>query len=164
MMEDTPVMEYMECQFKVQNLLAHSVDSLDQGRFAEWVEFFTDDCVYKIISAENHEQGLPLGVIDCDSRAMLQDRIMALREANIYEDHRYRHILSTTLIKTVDAGRIGAETSYQVTRIMRDGQTMLFSTGRYLDRIVVVGDTLKFAEKLVVFDARGIDTLLVIPL
>ena len=32
----------------------------------------TEDARYKIISAENFERGLPLGVIDCDSRAMFR--------------------------------------------------------------------------------------------
>ena len=154
----------IERQLRVQDLLARYANSLDQGHFEEWPEYFTEDCVYKIISAENYEQNLPLGVIDCDSRNMLRDRIMALREANIYEDHRYRHILSTSLIKETDSSTIQAETSYQVTRIMRDGDTMIFSTGRYIDRIVEKNGNLLFTEKLVVFDARGIDTLLVIPL
>ena len=154
----------IERQFRVQGLLARYADCLDSGRFEEWPEFFTENCVYKIISAENYEQGLPLGVIDCDSRNMLKDRIMALREANIYEEHRYRHILSTALIKRADGNEIRTETSYLVTRIMRDGSTTVFSTGRYLDRIVEIEGTLLFAEKLVVFDSRGIDTLLVIPL
>jgi anthranilate 1,2-dioxygenase small subunit len=154
----------IELQFNVENLLARYADCLDQGRFEEWPEFFTEDCVYKIISAENYEQGLPLGVIDCDSRAMLRDRITALREANVYEEHRYRHILSTTLIKAEDTDAVHAETSYQVTRIMRDGSSMLFSVGRYLDRIVPDGDDLKFSEKIVVFDNKRVDTLLVIPI
>lgn len=154
----------IERQLRVQDLLARYADSLDSGRFEEWPEYFTADCVYKIISAENFEQDLPLGVIDCDSRDMLRDRIMALREANIYEDHRYRHILSTTLIKSVDGNVIQAETSYQVARIMRGGETMLFSTGCYHDRIVLEDGAYRFAERLVVFDSRGIDTLLVIPL
>lgn len=154
----------IERQFKVQDLLARYADSLDSGRFEEWPEYFTEDCIYKIISAENYEQGLPLGVIDCDSRDMLRDRITALREANIYEDHRYRHILSTTLIKDVKGDEFFSETGYQVTRIMRDGATMLFSTGCYRDRIVDDGGDLRFTEKLVVFDSRGIDTLLVFPL
>ena len=154
----------IERQLRVQNLLARYADSLDSGRFEEWPDYFTKDCVYKIISAENFERDLPLGVIDCDSRDMLHDRIMALREANIYEDHRYRHILSTTLIKRVEKSTIFAETGYQVTRIMRDGSAMIFSTGCYYDRILEEGGELRFSEKLVVFDSRGIDTLLVIPL
>ena len=151
-------------QLRVQDLLARCADSLDSGRFEEWPEYFTKSCVYKIISAENFELDLPLGVIDCDSRDMLRDRIMALREANIYEDHRYRHILSTTLIKAVEGNTMLAETNYQVTRIMRDGSAMIFSTGCYYDRIIENDNALKFSERLVVFDSRGIDTLLVIPL
>ncbi len=154
----------IELQLRVADLLARYAECLDQGRFEEWPEFFTEDCIYKIVSSENHEQGLPLGVIDCDSQNMLRDRIMALREANIYEEHRYRHILSTTLIKARDGDTVRAETSYHVTRTMRDGAAMPFSTGRYIDRIVIAGETLKFAEKIVVFDGKRIDTLLVIPL
>lgn len=153
-----------ELQLQVQDLQARYADCLDAGRFEDWPDFFTDDCIYKIISAENFEQGLPLGVIDCDSRDMLRDRISALRDANIYEEHSYRHILSTTLIDGEDADGIRARTGYHVTRIMRDGATMTFSTGCYRDRILRDGDVLRFAEKLVVFDGRGIDTLLVIPL
>lgn len=154
----------IELQYRVGNLLARYADCLDQGRFEEWPEFFTADGVYRIVSAENHEQGLPLAVIFCDSRDMMRDRITALREANVYEDHRYRHVLSTTLIKARDGAIVHAETSYQVTRIMRDGSTTPFSTGRYIDRILAEGDALSFAERTVVCDSRRIDTLLVIPL
>ena len=57
-----------------------------------------------------------------------------------------------------------AETSYHVARIMREGETDMFSTGRYLDRIVERDGALLFAERLVVFDSRRIDTLLVFPI
>ena len=40
----------------------------------------------------------------------------------------------------------------------------LFSTGRYLDRILIGGEGPLFTEKLVVCDSRRIDTLLAIPL
>lgn len=153
-----------ELQLRVAHLLARYADSLDAGRFEDWPGFFTEACVYKIISAENVEQGLPLAVIDCDSRAMLEDRVRALREANIYEAQRYRHILSTTLIRAREGPEIRAETPYQVSRIMQDGSVTLFSLGRYLDRIVAGDDGLRFAEKLVVFDNTRIDTLLAIPL
>ncbi len=155
---------WREARLGIEELNARYTDCLDQGRFEEWPAFFAEDGVYKIISAENYEQGLPLGVIDCRGRAMMRDRITALREANIYEAQRYRHIVSTPLVREVAAGAIRAETPYQVVRIMRDGSAMLFSLGRYLDRLVVEGDDLRIAERLVVFDNKRIDTLLVIPL
>jgi len=154
----------IELQLRVQDLMARYAAALDAGRYEDWPGFFTEDAVYKIISAENYERDLPLGVIDCDSRAMLEDRVMALREANIYEDHRYRHVIAPPVVLTNENGAVTAETSYHVARIMREGETDMFSTGRYLDRIVEQDDTLLFAARLVVFDSRRIDTLLVFPI
>lgn len=154
----------IELQLRVQDLMARYALALDNGDFEAWPGFFTADASYKIISAENHDRGLPLGVIDCDSRAMLEDRVMALREANIFEDHRYRHMIAPPVVRGRDGADIRTETAYQLVRIMREGETMLFSTGRYLDRIVEEEGALKFKERLVVFDSKRIDTLLVLPI
>ncbi len=51
-----------------------------------------------------------------------------------------------------------------VARIMHTGETVLFATGRYHDRIVLDGGEARFAEKLVILDSRLIDTLLALPL
>ena len=54
--------------------------------------------------------------------------------------------------------------NFFVARIMHDGGTSLFVTGRYLDRIDVSQRPYRFIERLVVLDSQKIDTLLVIPL
>ena len=125
-----------ELQLLLQNLMARYALALDEGRFEEWPNFFTDDAIYKIVSAENHAQGLPLGVIDCEGQGMLRDRVMALREANVYEPHRYRHILSPPVVTGRDGNAVTTETAYHLARSMREGDTILFSTGRYLDRVL----------------------------
>ena len=51
-----------------------------------------------------------------------------------------------------------------IARIMQSGETTLFATGRYLDRIDVGREPYRFIERLVVLDSQKIDTLLVIPL
>jgi anthranilate 1,2-dioxygenase small subunit len=53
---------------------------------------------------------------------------------------------------------------FVVARIMHDGVTSLFATGRYLDRIDISGPQYRFSERLVVLDSDKIDTLLAIPL
>ncbi len=121
-------------------------------------------CRYQIITRENHERGLPVGVFFADSRGMLEDRVAALREANIYEAQHYRHILSPTLVLEAAGATVTAQTNYQVIRILADGAMSLFSTGRYLDRIALAGAEPLFEEKLVICDSRRIDTLLAIPL
>ena len=151
-------------QFAVERLLARYVAAIDEDRLEAWPEHFTDPCRYQIISSENYEQKLPLGVFFADSRGMLRDRVAALRQANVYEAQRYRHLVSSTLITGESNGLVTAQSNYMVVRIMHDGATALFSTGRYLDRIDLRGPEPLFAEKLVIFDSRRVDTLLAIPL
>ena len=157
-------MDEIAVQFEVERLLARYVACIDQDRLEDWPGFFTEACRYQIISSENYEAKHPIGVFFADSRAMLADRVAALHQANVYEAQRYRHLVSSTLILSHADGIVTAQSNYQVIRIMHDGATMMFSTGRYLDRIDLTGRAPLFAEKLVVFDSRRIDTLLAIPL
>jgi anthranilate 1,2-dioxygenase small subunit len=47
---------------------------------------------------------------------------------------------------------------------MHTGESLLFASGRYLDRIRIDGKQPQFEEKTVVLDSRSVDTLLAIPL
>jgi len=154
----------IERQLKVQDLNARYVETIDEGRFEEWPDLFTDDGHYRVTTAENAEEGLPLSLIHATSRAMLRDRVRALREANIYEAQRYRHILGPARIEPAMDGSLRARTSFMVARIMHTGETALFATGLYLDRIALEGEASRFVEKTVILDSRQIDTLLAIPL
>jgi anthranilate 1,2-dioxygenase small subunit len=149
-------------QYAIERLEARYVAAIDDDRLEDWPDFFTADCRYQIISRDNHDKTMPIGVIFANSRAMLTDRVTALREANIYEAQHYRHILSPSLVLASDGASVTAQTNFAVIRIMHDGATMLFATGRYLDRIAL--DAELFAEKIVICDSRRVDTLLAIPL
>jgi 3-phenylpropionate/cinnamic acid dioxygenase small subunit len=154
----------VESQLAVQDLNARYVEAIDDGRFEEWPEFFLDDGIYRLTTAENVEQGLPIALIYATSRAMLRDRVKALREANIYEAQRYRHVLGPPRVEAAADGSLRVRTGFMVARIMHTGETALFATGSYRDRVVLEGGPARFAEKSVVLDSRQIDTLLAIPL
>ncbi len=151
---------------RVQARLAEYVWCLDNDCFEEWPSFFTERCLYKITSAENWKKGLPAGLIYCDSRGMLVDRVSALRRANIYEEHAYRHVLAPTVIRAVDGTELEAHTGFVVMRTMREGDTSVFVTGQYMDRVPLGDDDapLLFREKIVVCDSPRIHTLLALPL
>lgn len=150
---------------RIADLNARYADAIDADRLEAWPGFFLDDGRYRITTAENVAQGLPLSLIYATSRAMLRDRVRALREANVYEAQCYRHVLGTPLIASVETGGVCARTSFMVARVMRTGETMLFATGHYDDRVVLdAADGAYFAEKTVILDSRQIDTLLAIPL
>lgn len=149
-----------ELLFRVAALNSEYAACLDADRLEDWPGFFVDRCFYKITTADNHKRGYEAGVIYADSKAMLLDRVAALREANIYERQAYRHIVGMPMLR--DGGV--AETPFLVIRTMRDGRMDLFAAGRYLDRVEDVGGTLRFAERIVVCDSPRFDTLLAIPL
>jgi 3-phenylpropionate/cinnamic acid dioxygenase small subunit len=155
----------LERQLRVQDLNARYVTAIDDDKFEQWPDFFLEQGRYRVTTAENIEQGLPIAMIYATSRAMLRDRVKALRNANVYEAQRYRHILGAPLIEEIANGAVRVRTSFMVARVMHTGETMLFATGRYEDRVVLDGaEGPRFAEKTVILDSRQIDTLLAIPL
>ena len=157
-------MDDLALRLALGDLNAAYADCIDDDRLEEWPDFFVEDCRYLITSRESHAAGLRHGVIYCASRGMLLDRVMAMRRANIFAPHRYRHIIGPTRIDRVEGGVAEARTNFLAVRIMHNGDSQLFATGRYLDRIDVAQTPHRFIERLVVLDSQKIDTLLVIPL
>jgi 3-phenylpropionate/cinnamic acid dioxygenase small subunit len=146
---------------------ARSYRTLLTDELERWADFFTEDCFYRITSAENYEASLPLGLIYATSRNMLKDRVSALREANIYEPQRYRHLVSS--IKIVGdaverSDHLDVVANFIVVRTMQDGEMTIFGAGRYVDRVRRDAGSWRFASKTVVLDSRQVDTLLAIPI
>ena len=155
----------IETTFKVQDLLARYIQALDDDRLEAWPDFFTEKCRYVVTTADNLAQGMPLGMIYATSRAMLRDRVRSLRDANVYEAQRYRHVIAPPVIERGEGGLVRAHTSFMVVRIMHTGESTMFVTGRYDDRIKLDGpDAPRFVEKVAVLDSHQIDTLLAIPI
>ncbi len=153
-----------ETQFHVERLLARYALALDEGDLESWPELFIDACTYQLISKENADRGLPVAAIFCDSKAMLIDRVVSLRHANIYETHNYRHIISATYIGEVVDGVIRARSNYVVYRTRTAGLTEVYNAGIYHDEIVAIDDGYRFKSKRAVFDTTIIDSLLATPI
>jgi anthranilate 1,2-dioxygenase small subunit/terephthalate 1,2-dioxygenase oxygenase component beta subunit len=143
---------------------ASYANAIDSEALEQWPAFFTEACTYRITNVENEKEGLPSGIVYADSRAMLEDRIAALREANIYERHRYRHLLGIPLVESASNDAAVARTPFMVARIMATGESMLFATGEYQDRFVMEGGKLLLAERVAVCDSTVTDTLMALPL
>jgi anthranilate 1,2-dioxygenase small subunit len=137
---------------------------IDDDRLEQWPDFFVEDCLYKITTADSQRDGLEAGIVFANTRAMLRDRISALREANIYEKQAYRHVMGMPCVLDENAGGVRSETAFFVVRIMRDGTSDLFATGRYLDHYEIQNESALLKERIVVCDSSRIDTLLAIPL
>lgn len=153
----------MDIAREVERLHARYAHALDADRLEAWPELFTENGVYRIATAENEARGLPLPVLYAEGRAMLRDRIASLRHANIYEPQRYRHMISCVLAEAIDRNTVRSTANFLVVRIMQNGETMLYASGQYLDRIDLAPEP-RYAERVVVCDSQKFDTLLAIPL
>ena len=161
-------MDLREIRFAVEELLSAYALCIDEDRLEKWPEFFTEDCLYQAVPRENADQGLSIALMYCDSRGMLQDRVIAHRKANLYAPHTYRHLVNILQVTRLDGGLVAARSNYAVFRTSLDpvhyGVSDLYSVGEYRDTIVLADGVAKFKEKTVIVDTSRVQSLLVTPL
>jgi anthranilate 1,2-dioxygenase small subunit len=145
----------------ILELLAEYGALIDMMKFDEWLDLFGAECRYQIIPRENFERGLPAALVLCDSRAMLEDRIRALREANKYNIHTDRHVIGLPRIAN---DSLAVEAPFAVYQTDQEGETRLFATGIYRDQLERAGRRLKIRDKLILLDTFAVPSLLATPL
>jgi anthranilate 1,2-dioxygenase small subunit len=153
----------------IHDLLAQYGALLDGEQYDEWLDLFAPECRYNVIPRENYERGLPAALIFCDSRAMLEDRIRALREANKFNIHNDRHLIGLPRITGSHADGLGPgdleiEAPFAVYQTDQEGETRLFATGLYRDRLAAGQTGLKIRDKLILLDTFAVPSLLATPL
>jgi len=136
---------------------------LDEGRLEDWPAMFTEDCLYEIIPRENADAGLPAPLMRCEGAAMLRDRVISLRHANIYETPHYRHLLSGHSVTALDDDTVAMRASYVVINTSQDGESTIFQAGQYRDRLVRTAEGWRFSVKRAVYDTHRVQTLLAYP-
>lgn len=155
--------EQMTLWYQIHRLQELYVSVIDSDRLEDWPDLFTKDCVYEIVPKENADLGLPIGVMHCFGQAMLCDRITALRKANIFEPHTYRHLVSGLELKPVDLNTVETQSNYVVVQTLTDGESRVYQAGRYFDRIVYSPKGWRYQTKRAVYDTSRVPTLLVTP-
>lgn len=153
-----------ETRRRVEDFLIDYVQTIDDGGLDAWPSFFTRDGRYSITTRENRSRGLPIGIMFCEGRGMMEDRMLALRTANIYEPHTYCHVVGQPRLRDGGDGLIEARSAFTVVRTMQDGRMALFAAGQYFDRISDQGENILFLERTVVLESRNVDVLIVMPL
>lgn len=154
----------MQLWFEIHQLQDRYITTLDNDRLEAWPELFADDCLYEIVPRENEDQGLPIGIIRCDSKGMLRDRVTSLRKANIFEAHSYRHMVSGLMLMHTSADTVETESNYVVIQTRTDGDSVVFQAGRYVDRVVHTPAGWRYASKRVIYDTSRVQTLLATPI
>jgi salicylate 5-hydroxylase small subunit len=152
-------------QRRVEDLYTDYARVLDDGPLEQWPELFTEDSLYLVIPRDNYDQGLPMAVMRCESRGMLEDRVHAVQETIMHEPRYLRHQITNISATQNEDGLIDAIANYSVFEVLDGELPRVFSVGRYLDRICTTADgTLRFQEKRVIYDSVLVPNTIVYPL
>lgn len=153
----------LELRARLADLYAAYDNALNDGALEQWPALFSDPCVYKVIPRENYEQGLPVAVISCESRDMLFDRVVALRETALYAPRIVRRMTSGICLRAIEPGGMHLTANFALFQTMPDQPSVLFLCGRFQDRVAEDGGILRFAERLCIYDSTIVPTSLVYP-
>ncbi len=154
----------VELHFELSALNAEYAHALDNERYDAWLDLFVEDCSYRVVPRENHELGLPIALIHCESKGMLRDRILAARESTMAEPRSIRHFITNIRAVGANDDEIRAEANVLLVETMINRMTEIVLAGVYLDRIARDGDRLVFKERLCICDSLLIPTSLVAPI
>lgn len=162
-MSTIPLISF-ETHMALGRLYADYALAVDSGQWDLWPEFFTEQCVYKLIPRENHERGFPLCTLSFTSKGMLKDRVYGIQETLYHDPYYQRHVVGAPVLRRVEGERIHAEANYAVFRTKLDQPSTVFNVGRYIDTIAPTPEGLKFAERLCVYDSEMIPNAIIYPI
>jgi anthranilate 1,2-dioxygenase small subunit len=146
------------------SLMAEYGMALDEDRLEEWVELFEEECDYRVVTRENIEQGLPNVLMWCDNKNMLRDRVESYRQVNEYNPHYDRHVIGPLRMLEHKDGVASFEAGYSLFQTDLEGNSRLFSVGRYRVDASLRGERAKLRRVLVVADTGAIPSLLATPI
>ena len=156
-MKQTLLLDLME-------LNAAYASAIDENNWDTWIDFFTEDCEYKIQPRENFERGFPLATLALLSKNMLRDRAYGIKETLFHDPYYQRHIIGTPHIIDANNDVITAKTNYSVFRTKLSQETTVFNVGFYLDKLVKLDGKLKIRSRICVYDSEMIPNSIIYPI
>jgi len=154
----------LEQRARLADLYCAYDDALNTGALEQWPVLFLAACVYKIVPRDSYEQGFPVAVMYCESRDMLIDRVVALRETALYAPRVVRRITSGICVRGIGDDGVRLTASFAMFQTMPDQPSELFLCGRCQDRVVEEDGVLRFAERICIYDSTIVPTSLVYPI
>jgi anthranilate 1,2-dioxygenase small subunit len=151
--------------YEIESFNARYAQALDELRLADWTDMFTEDALYVVLSRENFDRGLPVGLIYCESKRMIHDRAFALMETSMFAPRYLRHVIGNQIVLGAESnGTVKSRANYVVLQVLLDRpDATLHQVGVYYDVFRRVGGTLKLAERRCVYDNLLVPNALCIP-
>lgn len=160
-----PRLEAVLMRHEIETFNTAYATALDDQRLMDWVELFADDALYVVLSRENFERDLPVGLIYCENKGMIRDRAFALKETAMFAPRYMRHMIANPSVgaETSD-GIITARANYVVLQVLFDRpDATLHQVGTYYDRFHRTPAGLKLLERRCVYDNLLVPNALCLP-
>ena len=148
---------------EAEDLLTDYTSAIDDGELDRWPGFFADPCLYKIVSKENVDAGLPLALLLCDSPGMIQDRRDAFSKLNVFGPRAWRHMTGQLRLNE-DGAAIKARSNFVIFETLAGKDTHVLCAGEYRDVLVHQDGALKFRERICIYDTTMIPNSIVMPI
>jgi len=145
-------------------LMAEYAMAIDEDRLEDWVELFDERCDYRVVTRENVEQDLPNVLMWCDNKNMLRDRVDSYRNVNEYNLHYDRHVLGPLVFRDHKSSVWSFDVAYSLFQTTLEGESRLFSVGRYAVEVVFKDQEPFFKAVKVIADTGLIPSLLATPI
>jgi anthranilate 1,2-dioxygenase small subunit len=158
-----PVEAAREWRLAIEDFNTAYAAVLDAGRVEDWPRFFTEDALYVVTGRENADAGLPVGLVYCEGKGMLEDRALAIARTMMFEPRYLLHQVTNVRVLGIEGGIATAIANYVLFETLVDDKTTIQQVGRYYDRFVRHDGTLLLKERHCVYDTLIIDTALVYP-
>jgi 3-phenylpropionate/cinnamic acid dioxygenase small subunit len=151
-------------KYEIEELFAAYSAAIDEGRYDDWVELFTDECFYSLMPRENYDSGLELSLMRCENKVGLKDRIFTVKETLFYGPRHLRHFVSGMRITGQQDGLVSVQSNYVVLQTEIDKDTRILNAGTYKDKLARVDGKLFFRERWAIYDTLMIPNSIPIPL
>ena len=136
--------------------------ALDDVKLEEWPDFFTTDCLYRVIPRENYERGFTLCTMQAESRGMLKDRVNGLLRAQMYAPRYYRRFPGPLRV-TPDGEGVRTRHNLLMVQTLIDKQSEIVLAGVCHDVLAEDQGHLRLRERIVVFDSEMVPNSLIYP-
>jgi p-cumate 2,3-dioxygenase subunit beta len=146
-------------RLRVEELLWHEADLLDQWRLDEWLKLYTDDAHYYVppsdVDGDTANPDTSLFYV-MDDRNRMNERVIRLKKIGAHSEHprsKVRHLVSNVRVSRA-AGLIKARSSFAVWR-SKDITSDVF-VGHYLHELVERDGVFLIAKKTCVLDMEAL--------
>jgi anthranilate 1,2-dioxygenase small subunit len=156
--------EELLLRLEVDDFNSRYADILDQGNLKEWPELFASSPFYKIASRENFSGGFPIGIMYCDSKEMLVDRVTSILSLMEFSPRIITHFISNHFISDVVRGSgFSCRSNFLLVENVADQKPSLLMVGQYYDKFVWSEEQLLLKERICVYDSILIQTSIIYP-